>query len=511
MQKMLTEIMDSSFDDSNVVGAFSAARALRHLLLGRLHVAQFFDTNDQAALGRVSEEFGEMQEQLDILKGALKDAYHHERLLMILEAKDLYTRTFDRLVRVISDRNNLIEGRLERLATRIATNAEEVTSSLMGAQDKLGPTLVAANTRGTILISALGLLTLTLGGALSVFITRGITGPLNRVIYGMTEGANHVSSASGQVARSSQQMAEGASEQASSLEETSSSLEEMASMTRQNAENATQVSSMADDAQSAVRKGRDSMARMSKAIAEIKASSDETAKIIKTIDEIAFQTNLLALNAAVEAARAGDAGKGFAVVAEEVRNLAQRSAEAAKHTAVLIEESQQNAENGVAVCEEVGGILNKITWDVEKVTQLIGEVSVASNEQAQGIEQVNSAVAQMDGVTQSNAANAEESASASEELSAQAKDLNDMVDALVLLVDGSNGRGNGRIKRTGSAILKQLYATRKEGLGPDREVNALVHPIEGDHAKKKTRKPAERRLVNPEEIIPLNDEELRDF
>jgi len=145
MQKMLTEIMDSSYDDSNIVGAFYSGRALRHLLLGRLHVAKFFDTNDQAALGRVSEEFGEMQEQLDILKGELKDADHHERLLKILEAKDVYTRTFDSLVRVISDRNNLIEGKLERLATRIATNAEEVTSSLMGAQDELGPTLVAAN------------------------------------------------------------------------------------------------------------------------------------------------------------------------------------------------------------------------------------------------------------------------------------------------------------------------------------------------------------------------------
>jgi methyl-accepting chemotaxis protein len=344
-----------------------------------------------------------------------------------------------------------------------------------------------------------------------LLISRLFTRPANHIIEVLDRSAHQVASASGQVAQSSQQMAEGANEQASSLEETSSSLEEMASMTRQNAENAKQVSSMADDAQSAVRKGRDSMARMSKAIAEIKASSDETAKIIKTIDEIAFQTNLLALNAAVEAARAGDAGKGFAVVAEEVRNLAQRSAEAAKHTAVLIEESEQNAENGVAVCEEVGGILNEITGDVEKVTQLIGEVSAASNEQAQGIEQVNSAVAQMDEVTQSNAANAEESASASEELSAQAKDLNDMVDALVLLVDGSNGRGNGRIGRIGGAKLKQLYATREEGLGPDREVNGLVHPIEGDHEEKKTPKTAERRRVNPEEIIPLKDEELRDF
>jgi methyl-accepting chemotaxis protein len=178
---------------------------------------------------------------------------------------------------------------------------------------------------------------------------------------------------------------------------------------------------------------------MSTAIEDIKKSSDETAKIIKTIDEIAFQTNLLALNAAVEAARAGEAGKGFAVVAEEVRNLAQRSAEAARNTAEMIEGSVKNADNGVAISGEVATLLDEISGNNSKVNDLVGEISAASNEQAQGIDQINTAVGQMDQVTQSNAANAEESASASEELSAQAEQLSGMVDQLQTMVGGSSG------------------------------------------------------------------------
>ena len=182
-------------------------------------------------------------------------------------------------------------------------------------------------------------------------VTRSITGPINKALDVLTSGAHQISSASSQVSSASQSLAQGASEQASSLEETSSALEEMASMTRQNADNANQANTMAKDANTTALAGVESMKRMSEAIDKIKNSASETAKIIKTIDEIAFQTNLLALNAAVEAARAGEAGKGFAVVAEEVRNLARRSAEAAKNTADLIEGATKNAEAGVSVTE----------------------------------------------------------------------------------------------------------------------------------------------------------------
>jgi methyl-accepting chemotaxis protein len=260
---------------------------------------------------------------------------------------------------------------------------------------------------------------------------------LSGVIDGLSKGSEQVSSSASQVASSGQNLAAGASEQASTLEEISSSLEEMSSITRQNATNARQANQMAADAKGATEKGMSSMTRMSQAISVIRQSSDETAKIVKTIDEIAFQTNLLALNAAVEAARAGEAGKGFAVVAEEVRNLARRSADAAKTTASLIGDSQKNAENGVTTVRETEEVLKKVAEQMQKMAHLVAEVSSASDEQSKGVDQINTAVSQLENVTQSNAATAEESASAGEELEAQSRELNQYVVSLLEVVHGS--------------------------------------------------------------------------
>jgi PAS domain S-box-containing protein len=260
----------------------------------------------------------------------------------------------------------------------------------------------------------------------------------------VSEAVEQVSAAGGQISASSQTLAEGATEQAAGLEETSSSLEEMASMTKQNADNAQQANTLSEEAKKAANNGTEAMSRMSDAINDIQKSSDETAKIIKVIDEIAFQTNLLALNAAVEAARAGEAGKGFAVVAEEVRNLAMRSAEAAKNTANMIEESVKKAKNGVDITGEVGKVLEEIVQSIGKTTDLVSGIAAASAEQAQGIDQVNTAVAQMDKVTQQNAANAEESASASEELNAQAVSLREMLQRFTLSNTGNKSSNSYR-------------------------------------------------------------------
>jgi methyl-accepting chemotaxis protein len=285
-------------------------------------------------------------------------------------------------------------------------------------------------------------------------IALGITRPLRQVAAELGDGAGLVASSSNQIASTGRSLAHNASDQAASLEETTSALEEMSSMTRRNAETAAQANALSSEAKSAADKGNAAMQKMGAAIDQIQKSAVETAKIIKVIDEIAFQTNLLALNAAVEAARAGEAGKGFAVVAEEVRNLAMRSAEAAKNTSALIEESVQNAKNGVTISTGVARTLEEITTASAKVNQLISEIATASQEQSQGIGQVNTAIQQMDKVTQSNAANAEESAKASEELSRQAESLTRLVERLRQQVDGAKAIAAATAKASATAASR---------------------------------------------------------
>jgi methyl-accepting chemotaxis protein len=231
-------------------------------------------------------------------------------------------------------------------------------------------------------------------------------------------------------------LAEGSSEQAASIEETSSSLEELSSMTKRNADNSQKANELSRQTRTAADKGVADMQEMNTAMAAIKASSDDIAKIIKTIDEIAFQTNILALNAAVEAARAGEAGMGFAVVADEVRNLAQRSAQAAKETAAKIEGAISKTGQGVTLSGKVAEALNDIVTKARQVDELAAEVAGASREQTEGITQINTAVGQMDKVTQSNAASAEESAAAAQELNAQAEIMKQSVAELLRLVGG---------------------------------------------------------------------------
>ena len=294
--------------------------------------------------------------------------------------------------------------------------------------------IIAISTQATMILSlVVGAVVATL---LGILLSLAITRQINRIIVDLADSSEQVTSVSQQVSAAAQSLASGATEQAAGLEEISSSLEEMAAMTKQSAENAQQATTLACETRDAAHNGNQAMDKMSSAIIHIQKSSEETAKIIKVIDEIAFQTNLLALNAAVEAARAGEAGKGFAVVADEVRNLAMRSAGAAKSTSDMIEESVKNARTGVDISNEVAKVLCDIVGSADKSADLISEIAAASQEQAKGIDQVNAAVAQMDKVTQSNAANAEESASASEELSAQATAMNDIVNQLAALVGG---------------------------------------------------------------------------
>lgn len=294
----------------------------------------------------------------------------------------------------------------------------------------------------------------TLGLLFMWLIGRGVTGQLRSAIEKITESSDYVASASNQVSSASQSLASGSSEQAASIQETSASLEEMSGMTRQNARNAQAANQiMQEEATANIEEIKQQTGAMRVAISETVKSSEETSKIIKTIDEIAFQTNLLALNAAVEAARAGEAGAGFAVVADEVRNLAMRAADAAKNTSTLLEKANGRIQETSSLNDQVVEVLKKNGRMTRKVAELIGEIASASHEQAQGIEEINRAVSEMDKVTQQNAANAEESASASEQLYAQSEEMKAVIANLVAMVgtnqQSSKGSGPGNAVRPG--------------------------------------------------------------
>jgi len=243
---------------------------------------------------------------------------------------------------------------------------------------------------------------------------------------------------SGQLSANSQSIAEGASEQAATLEETSAALEELSATTRADSSHAESANELAAQTRRAAETGAADMEQMNQAMEDIQSASGNVAKIIKTIDEIAFQTNLLALNAAVEAARAGAAGMGFAVVAEEVRNLARRSAMAAKETSAIIEDSIHKSKNGAQVSAEVTRHFQEITEKTRRLDELIAQIATAAREQDSGISQVNTAVRDMGSVTQTNAGHAEQTASLAQELSSQSESLRDVIAELSGMLSGKS-------------------------------------------------------------------------
>ncbi len=328
---------------------------------------------------------------------------------------------------------------------------------------------------------------------LGFFISRSLTRTISNIVASLNDGSDQVAAAATQVSSSSQSLAQGSSEQAASLEETSASLEEMSSMTRTNADNARQADALMGEAARVVDTAHTSMNQLAMSMHEVSKASEETAKIIKTIDEIAFQTNLLALNAAVEAARAGEAGAGFAVVADEVRALAMRAAEAAKNTAALIEGTVSKVKGGSELMGKTAEVFSQMTGSTGKVKELVAEIAAASGEQAQGVEQINKAVNEMSRVTQQVAANAEESASASEELSAQSEQMKGVVQELVALV-GSGANGGGRIAKVAA------------GEGKARRLGALMKKSLTAGGK-----PAPPRVLTPQQIIPLDEDNFKDF
>lgn len=400
---------------------------------------------DETLLSEALRTFKSKQNLFDELRKYTRLEADLKEIGKTEEASRAYISAVESYLKYSAELKELGNQRDEHGRNLIAS-AKSTASAGLEAADQIAKD-ADTSLQGAIAVMIIGLV-IAVGASiiLSYFIIRGITASMNKIITHLSSGASQVSSASTQISGSSSMLASGASEQASSLEEISSSLEQLVAMTKQNADNAQNASSLMGESRSNTSNGTDAMNKLSNAIDKIKTSSDDTAKIVKNIDEIAFQTNLLALNAAVEAARAGDAGKGFAVVAEEVRNLAQRSAEAAKDTASLILESQSNAQDGVTLADETLEAINSIAESTEKVGALIDEITVASKEQNVGLGQISDATMQLEQVTQSNASNAEESAAASVELNSQAESVNEMVESLNRLMRGAGNTAAKAVK-----------------------------------------------------------------
>jgi methyl-accepting chemotaxis protein len=486
--------------DDKLSKADDAKRIIKWALEARRQEKNFIMRGDKEYAQLVEQRTQDIINLATEMKSRFDQATNKQHVDKIITAVQGYKGAFNNVVEL----KTKLEASDADMVTA-ARDAQEVSDKAREDQKaKMQAEITTANT--VMMIGTL--LALLVGSFLAFFMTRTITKPFKdifkglktfsvfelqdtgrkfrQVIDALNEASSQVASASTQVATASQSLAEGSAEQAASLEETSSSLEEISSMTKQNADNANQADNLMKDANNTVGKANDSMAELTTSMDDITKASEETSKIIKTIDEIAFQTNLLALNAAVEAARAGEAGAGFAVVADEVRNLAMRAAEAAKNTAGLIEGTVKKVKDGADLVTNTNQAFSEVAKNVLKVGELVGEIAASSNEQAKGIEEVNKATGEMDKVTQQSAANAEESASASEEMNGQAEQMNGIVRELIAII-GANGQDGD-----------QKQHSKQHRVGTVRR------------AETKSLQP-QKREVKPDEVIPMEDADFKDF
>ncbi len=378
------------------------------------------------------------QAELEKLDVSLKDEAKKTLLVALQRAAEAFAKGLDEVVAGKNVRDKIIAEQLNRVAPEFTATIGRVKSSVHEFQRELESRTQIEQRRNELIVSSVTIGGIVLGIVLAWVIIRSVGHRITHVAGRLATESDKANGSAAQVAQASQAMANGATQQASSLEETSSSLHEMASMTSRNSENAQNAKALANQARQTADAGAADMEQMKAAMSAIKGSSVEISKIIKTIDEIAFQTNILALNAAVEAARAGEAGLGFAVVADEVRNLAQRCAGAARETADKISASTEKSEQGVRISEKMAVNLGAIVDKTRQLDERIAEIAQSSHEQSEGINQLNSAVASMDKITQDNAALAQQSAAASEELKAQAEQVRLAVGELLRMARGDS-------------------------------------------------------------------------
>ncbi|UZP66338.1 methyl-accepting chemotaxis protein [Desulfovibrio mangrovi] len=450
MEQKLTQILKTAERDGDMSAAFHASLAMRNLLLARLYVVKFLNSNAQEDADRVYSEYSTLQSELEYLDKNLQNPERRAQLADIRRLEQGYIADFKAVVSIIFARNDVITNTLDKLGPAIAKSTEDLKLSIMAEQDKIGPAVQASNDNALFVIASTGSTAILLGMFIAFILTRSVlrqigcdpaeiaeitdqlargnmaisfrdnaigvyasmktmVNKLSGIVSEVTAAAENVASGSEELSASSQSLSQGATEQAASIEEVSSSMEEMSANISLNAENARQTESLATQAALDAQEGGNAVSQTVEAMKHI-------AEKISIVEEIARQTNLLALNAAIEAARAGEHGKGFAVVAAEVRKLAERSGTAAAEISEL-------SSSSVEVAERAGTMLMKLVPDIKKTADLVQEIASASSEQNAGAEQINKAIQQLDQVVQQNASASEEMSSTSEELASQASQL----------------------------------------------------------------------------------------
>jgi methyl-accepting chemotaxis protein len=443
----LQKILNDTRTSGDMNGAFKVSSALKSYfeassLANSYQLTQKREFADAARTGikSVAAEIVKLQkdyEELATLDASLKDKAKADLYAKLSEATAAYAGALDQLVTLTDERTDIVNARLNVMAPQFTSALGKVREAVTQAQRGLEEHNREEKSRNEFWVLACTVGCGVSGVIVGFFLIRSITRPITRIANHLADESEQTHATTLIVTEVSQEMAEGASRQAASLEESSASLHEMASMTTRNSEAAQAAKALATEARATADAGAQDITAMKAAMAGIKTSSAEIAKIIKTIDEIAFQTNILALNAAVEAARAGEAGAGFAVVAGEVRNLAQRSAQAARETADKIADASAKSEQGAAISGQVATSLAGIVDRIRQLDEMLGGIAQSSREQSEGIGQLNQAVSGIDQITQSNATLAEKSAGSAEQLKVQSAEVRAAVAQLIVMVHGS--------------------------------------------------------------------------